>query len=254
MTGFVALYTHADHATAILGWTLLALVACAVVALLLVIRIWKRFQAANLEALRALGSGGLRRAEDLYRAWLGRWPGSVDRMARHNLAWTRLKQADLDGAVALLVENDRLGVEGPIATKCAVDLAFCHALLGRHELATAWLAESDRRKPRGADPTHDAMRVFAAAVIDCRAGRAVEASAALEERWTEHEGVLSGESIRPMRVVRAFAVAQAGGPRGAGQAETLAALAKPAYPGEYDFLGVAWPEMQAFLAAHSLAT
>ena len=57
-----------------------------------------------------------------------------------------------------------------------------------------------------------------------------------------------GETLRPLRVIRAFAIASTG-PRNAGMADASLALSRPAYPGEYDFLGKAWPEMQTFLAS-----
>jgi hypothetical protein len=41
-----------------------------------------------------------------------------------------------------------------------------------------------------------------------------------------------------LRIVRAFATA-ASGPREAGVSEMMTASARPAFPGEYDFLGVA---------------
>lgn len=50
--------------------------------------------------------------------------------------------------------------------------------------------------------------------------------------------------------MRAFAIAAAD-VRDAGGAVPL--LARPAYPGEYDFLAIEWPELHAFLAAHSLS-
>lgn len=43
----------------------------------------------------------------------------------------------------------------------------------------------------------------------------------------------------------------AAGPREAGAAASL--VSRPAYPGEYDWLAVEWPELAAFLATHDLA-
>ena len=65
------------------------------------------------------------------------------------------------------------------------------------------------------------------------------------------EGMLTGETLRPMRVLRAFALASSD-PRNAGKAEIDVAAARPQYPDEYRFLGVAWPEMAVFLASHGL--
>jgi hypothetical protein len=76
--------------------------------------------------------------------------------------------------------------------------------------------------------------------------------ARLDERWHEYEALLTGDIVRHLRVVRAFARAAAG-PREAGTAAMDLASARPAYPGEYALLAAEWPEMAAFLAAHELA-
>jgi hypothetical protein len=89
-------------------------------------------------------------------------------------------------------------------------------------------------------------------LLDCRAGRAGAAVKLLDDRWMDCENALDGTWLRPLRVVRAFAIAAAG-PREGGVAEAVLAPAKPlAFRGEYAFLGAAWPEMAAFLAAHEL--
>ena len=63
---------------------------------------------------------------------------------------------------------------------------------------------------------------------------------------------MSAKDLRPIRVLRAFAIA-AGGVREAGSASAIIAGMRPTYPHELAFLGAAWPEMAAFLASHELA-
>jgi len=63
---------------------------------------------------------------------------------------------------------------------------------------------------------------------------------------------MTGEALRPLRIVRAFAIAAAG-PRDHGRADAVLAAARPAYPGEYEFVGKVWPEMASFLASHGMA-
>src|SRR6185295_16419000 len=113
-----------------------------------------------------------------------------------------------------------------------------NALLGRVEEAERWMAEVEKRGGFESNLRFPAMKAFARAVVDCRSGRTAEAVKALDERWTEYEAVLSGETLRPMRVVRAFAIA-ASGPRSAGMAEAALANTREAYPGEYRCLTVA---------------
>jgi hypothetical protein len=214
----------------------------------------RRFNAEAVEALRGINRGSLQQAATAFSAWVYRHPSGIDRTARHNLAWTRLREGNLDAAVDLLVENERRRVYAHLATTSAVDLALCHALIGRLEIAQVWLDEADRRARRAKRGSYDAMRAFTAAVIDQRSGGAADAARSLEEHWVDYEGSADGQVIRPLRVLRAFVLATAQGPRAAGQVESLLVSAKPVYPTEYDFLGTAWPEMHVFLAAHSLAS
>jgi hypothetical protein len=135
----------------------------------------------------------------------------------------------------------------------AVDIALDYALLGDIAAAEKWMAEVEKRANDLSVPSLPAMKAFARSVVDCRTGRCAEAARNLDERWPEYEGILTGETLRPLRIVRAFAIA-AGGPRDAGLAETVIAAARPAYPGEYDVLGMAWPEMATFLVTHAIGS
>lgn len=97
------------------------------------------------------------------------------------------------------------------------------------------------------------MTTFSRAALHCRAGRFDDAVRLLDERWASCEGALTGGTLRPLRVLRGFAIASSN-PRNAGLAEVALATSRPSFPGEYDFLGVEWPELAAFLAAHDLAS
>lgn len=88
--------------------------------------------------------------------------------------------------------------------------------------------------------------------ISALARRAAEAMVSLEQAWTEHEATMTGQTLRIMRVVRAFACAAADGPRNQGLVERVLGEMKPRYERELTFLGGTWPEMAAFLAAHRL--
>jgi tetratricopeptide (TPR) repeat protein len=260
--GFVMFFSLADW-KALDGVALVAGIAVAgVVAFVAyfawLVRRYRRFAAENNQAMIDLGRGDLERAASTLAAWIDRHPRGVSALARHNLAWTRLRQGQLDAAIGLLEDNERrhAGTRefADVGAKGAVDLAFCHALLGRLDAASEWIAEADRRPAPAGDQTHGAMHAFARTVLDCRSGRQREASRALEERWAEYESVLPGQVARPLRVIRAFARATADGPRDAGNAEVLLSQARPTYPGEYDFMAVAWPELAAFLESHGLAS
>jgi hypothetical protein len=220
-----------------------------------------RRQAANFvvesnEGISALAQGELQLARDIFWRWSSASPSvRISALARHNLAWTRMRQGELQHAIEILIDNESryaraLQAMGMYPTS-STDLALDHALLGDVTEAEKWLAESERRREYLSTPNFPAMKIFARAVLDCRCGRTEDAARLLEEHWVECEGTLTGETLRPLRVIRAFAIAAAG-PRNAGPAEVLLAASRPAYPDEYTFLGKAWPEMANFLTSHRL--
>jgi hypothetical protein len=213
-----------------------------------------RFYAATDAALVALGRGELERAAEVWSAWEAtRAPEMVRAQAAHNLGWTVIRQGQPRRAIQILGSNDRRRRAGltsaSLAATTAQDLSLCHSLIGELEAAEAWFDESERRRRTKAPATFGAMRAFTRAVLDCRAGRAKDAARELRDGWAEIESTAPTELLRPMRVVRAFATA-GGAAKKAGDLGSL----RPAYAREFDFLGVEWPEMAAFLAAHDLAT
>jgi tetratricopeptide (TPR) repeat protein len=215
-----------------------------------------RLTADMNQAGGSLARGELKAAHDVYWecARATKLP-YIAAMARHNLAWTLMRQGELQHAIDVATDNiasypKALGVAGLAATS-AVDLALCHGLLGQLDAAEHWMTESKQRTNERSMLCVPAMTAFARAVLDCRAGRSAEAARLLDENWLAYEAVLKGSELRPLRVVRAFAIA-ASDPRNAGVAETVVASARPCYPGEYDFLAAAWPEMETFLTTHQL--
>lgn len=258
---FVAVYVIAagngDRATVVIvGTTTAVVVAAFAMATARMTRMVQRFQTENTAAVAALGRGELESA----RATFSRWAETTGfprlaAVANHNLGWTLARQGQLQRAIDVATANDErclsaLQANG-LAPTSAIDLALYHALAGSLDDARRWLGVADGRKAMVALPTVPAMRAMAQAVIDCRDGNAPEAARALDERWREYEALLTGDIVRPLRIVRAFARAAAG-PREAGTAQMELVSARPAYPGEYAMLGVEWPEMAAFLAAHEL--
>lgn len=246
-------------------WTI-ALVVTAVGLMVLILvgltasnmREMRRSQAEINEALARLARGELAYARDVFSGIAERTSlPIVSAVARHNLAWTLMRQGELQRAIDVLAGNEEH--HGKELTRIAmhptsaVDLALDHALVGHLDEAEAWMAKATQREAAGTIPSYRAMKAFSQAVIDCRQGRAAEAARQLDDKWSEYEATATGSEMRPLRVVRAFAHAAAG-PRNAGVVETMLAGIRPAFTGELDFLGVAWPEMAAFLASHQLTT
>lgn len=217
----------------------------------------RRFQLEIREGAEALARGDLRRARDTFWSWSehARLP-TLAAHARHNLAWTLLRQGELDHALAVWMDNEarrpRSLAAAGLSRLSAIDIALCHALSGHVEESEQWVTVSEQRTGPLAILSLTPTNTLVRAVLDCRAGRHEDAARLLDERWLECEVVATGEMLRPLRVVRALAIT-ARGPRHAGVADGLVAPLRPAYSGEYSFLGGAWPEMASFLAAHHLS-
>ncbi len=242
----------------------IALAACPIVLLAVVFvvlflrnyRQIQRFNVANGEANAALGNGDLVVARTIFSHWAQATKvPMVSALARHNLGWTLIREGRLQEAISVLTDNDThhatLLALNPLGALSAADLAVVHALMNQLADAQQWLHVADTRVSEPPSTSLPGMQAFARAVIDCRSERAHEAACMLDESWAQFEAALTGASLRPIRVVRAFAHAAAG-PRSAGISEAMLAAARPAYPNEYTFLGAAWPEMQAFLVSHDL--
>jgi hypothetical protein len=76
--------------------------------------------------------------------------------------------------------------------------------------AEQWMTKTEQRSHLMSQASLAAMKLFVRAIVDCRAGRADDAVLYLDERWAEHEAMLSGDTLRPLRIVRAFAIAACG--------------------------------------------
>jgi len=236
------------------GHTALAVSAIVLVVLVVVNRRTtsraRAFHAANKDAYAALGAGDFAAAKQTWSAWAGSPMPRIAALANHNLAWTQIREGDLDKAIATLDANEakRLGALEAIGLSAtsAADRALAHTLLDQAKAAETWLDRADARLLAATLPTSGAI-ALARAVWHCRAGRVDVAAKLLDDGWREIESTTTGDVLRPLRIVRAFARAAAG-PR-----EPALETPRPAYPGEYTFLGAKWPEMAAFLAARELS-
>lgn len=210
----------------------------------------RRYQPANQEGLLALGRGELDRAARLFQPFTRKRGTSpaVRRAARYNLAFTLAQRGDLDRAIELHAVNEQGALAGDLKKHSAVQLALCLGLVGELDVAAAWIREAESRAGKAAPP----LLTMARAVVSCRRGDALSAAKNLADEWPQLEGQLTAAQLRPVQVLRAFAIHAAEGPRGAGRADKLLAAAEPRFPGEYRWLGVEWPEMQTFLRAHGL--
>ncbi len=227
------------------GWTVFALARM------------RRFATENNLALGALGRGELAKAHEVFARWAPSRVLAVSAVARHNLGWTLMLEGRVEEAARVLEDvaehYRRQLIQNALLPTTRIDTALCHALLGKVDVAESWCAKSEEPVKAPSRPSFQGMRALVHAVIDCRKGHVAEAMVSLEHAWAEHEATMTGETLRMMRVLRAFACAAADGPRNQGLVERVLGDMKPRYEGELAFLGASWPEMAAFLAAHQLA-
>jgi hypothetical protein len=218
----------------------------------------RRFSNESNLAIAALGRGELEKARAIFVRWATSRHPVVSGLARHNLSWTLMLEGRIEEAVTLIEDtavHHARGLARPgILSTTRVDAGIYNALLGKLDAATAWYEKAREPQRVAPMPTFPAMLAILEAVIACRTERAAEAVVVLERAWTEHEAAMTGEIMRMMRVVRAFALAASGSPRSQGVVEQVLGDMRPRYAGELTYLGSAWPEMAMFLAAHRLDT
>lgn len=175
-----------------------------------------------------------------------------------SLGLAQLWAGHLDLAIATFAALEKkrtVLVTSSVRTLAAVHLAFAQGLAGQLDASERWCAEARARLAKNRDDRieYAARLCLAETVIALRRGRSAEAGALLERSWTPMREVLNANSMRVAEVLRAFAES-AGGVRQSNTMVERLLRVEPVLPGDFAFLGVKWPEMQAFLDAHGLGT
>jgi hypothetical protein len=200
---------------------------------------WNRESAAALVALAAHRPAEAERDLRAVRRRFA-WPASIANVTDYNLAIAIHRQGRHAEAIDLLASVDRRGgATAPVNINAglASSLAYFHALVGEVEPAEAWLTESRLRFAALGLPQGSELAELAVAL---RRGQGEEAVRRLDADWARIEHARKGETLRPLRLLRAFAIAQAGG------AIDVAGL-QPAQAQEFAYLATRWPELGAFL-------
>lgn len=219
----------------------------------------KRFSAENQTGIDALQAGEIEVARERFEVLARSWKRyrSFERVSLFNLAWSELLLCDLDTArdrFALLEAERSKRVPDVVSKLVPSRLAYLHALSGAFVDARHWLdVSAERRSMSGSDISiARAFESAARAVIDCREGGPDRAANDLAKRWLELENSATGELMRPLRAIRAFAIdASASGASRTTADALLASLRDAPSPG-LRHLGARWPEMGAFLERHGL--
>jgi hypothetical protein len=211
----------------------------------------RQFERRLPAARQLLARGELARAVEQLevvtrRTWLSARRHAT---ARHVLGAALLRRGETAAAIDMMWSAHwwRSELEASVATSNACHIALALALFGHLDSADLWLAEAEQRQ----EPSSAALLALPFAVIGCRRGRADEVARKLQNRWHDLESGLTGEYLRPLRVVRALALLESG-PRAGGALEAILDGARPFRPGEYDYLGRRWPEMERFLTTQGL--
>jgi hypothetical protein len=208
----------------------------------------KRYNADALPAIQALQLGQPARAEQLLTALREktRWPRSFRNLTTYNLGVSIHRQGRHAEAIAMMIEADRAGGATTVNGAIASSLALFHAVLGDLEQARTWFAEATKRYRQfpAAVPFPQLLSEIAIAV---RAGQSEEICRRLARDWTQIESTTKGETLRPIRVLRAFATAQTSGVRDAAALTPLVAALHPARAADFAYLATSWPELDMFL-------
>jgi tetratricopeptide (TPR) repeat protein len=218
------------------------------------VRRTRGFTAANAAGLKALAEGDYAKAathlEGAARRY--RWPAMYRAVGSFNLGLARLYEGRLAEALERFEDAERRSNRMlNIKANIAVQLALTNALRGSIEPARKWRSEAEALVKTAPDPaTVGGLLAFVTAVIDVRERRYDEFVRWLDDGWARLEGSLTARTTRPLRALRAFALAQSGGARNAGVAQKALEALKPVREGEFALLEAEWPEMRAFLRVH----
>ncbi|MGZ3407422.1 MAG: tetratricopeptide repeat protein [Polyangia bacterium] len=203
---------------------------------------WLRWRNAELRARMrdgqsAVSDGDLERAAEIF-ASLMRLPGGGT-IGRERLAWTRMRQGQLQEAIALYLAARPALFE-------AIELARLYALRGDVDGATRWTTEARRRLARAHAvdrATAEARLVLVEVLTMARAGRLEEAWGALSQRWSAFEKSHGGWLVEAC-LVRGYL-----GWKGGAGVETWLGLGE-AERAHARWMASEWPELREFIDAH----
>jgi hypothetical protein len=218
----------------------------------------RRGAVLNGEGLRLLARGELDQAQALFEGMAKKYHSvpTLRAMALHNVAWTLVRRGELHRGLHVLVgvaQGSALASFKLLKPSVAANLAAIYALLGELDAAAQWATEAEALRERSADPRPLLGSIaLSRAIIDCRRGEHAEALRRLDHEWGVLEEAVTGETLRPLRLVRAFALSQTSGPRDGGAVDSVLAPLREGRSDTLRYLGTEWPELRGFMHAHSI--
>lgn len=217
-------------------------------------RVHRRFNAKNLSGLDRLARGDLEVAEKIFAelAVEVRRP-ALRPVALLNCAYVQLRRGQLAEAANGFARVERTG-RGAIGALASGHLAVTCAIANRLDEAQRWIDRAAANYAR--IPTARSLIgqvPLARAVVACRRGNPAEAVRVLDEGWSRFQSALSGDVMRPLRMVRALALEAAGGEGSARPLAAQLAVLAEERPADLTWMAAEWPELRAFLDRHGLA-
>jgi hypothetical protein len=209
----------------------------------------RRFNGEDTAAQTLLARGQLAEAGAQFEAMAKRYRWRSLRMAaEHSLAVVELRQGQIDRALDRLAAQVKkppgIVIIGDTRRTALLHLAIGYAIKGDVTAAQAWL-DAFNKMP---GPLNVRTQL-AITLLELRRGNFDAVAKDLESRWRELEQQLTGDGLRPLRLLRAFAVAHLT----TRDAELAPTFLQPLGAGareELMWLGAAWPELAQFIAAH----
>lgn len=232
-------------------WSLVPLLAIGSLFLLFLVRA-RGSMTTQMEGFKAQSDGDFVQAEAIFErlAKAYRWFKPMRQFANYHRAVARMHRGNLGGALDLLTDVDRTAPSTHVRVGVACHLALTYALRGDLDSARRWRAEGEDRLKRLPQPHLSAALTFVDAIVEAREGHPDAAIRQLDERWSELESGMSARALRPLRVLRAFALRQTANVREAGVVEAALKTIGPVGAGDLAMLAAEWPDMRAFLESN----
>lgn len=224
----------------------------------------RRAQRENADAIALLNARKFNEASAAFERLARRAPTALlQALAAYNVAAVAIRRGDVERALSVLgalwraKAHVRMGAH-QLREQVPLLISMLYTQLGDIDAGERWLAAT-RKVGKHPGFAHTRNDIVAEATLLLRKAQYGAAAALLAEHWRAIEETTPAALMRNTRIMRAFALERAAAPAAAAsaaevaaQVEQLLAGCRPFEPGEYEPLGVAWPEVQAFLATHAL--
>jgi hypothetical protein len=216
----------------------------------------------NDDGVALLVSGELTAAAQIFDKLCTRSRGTpaLHSLFVYNRAVTHLEAGELDRAVALLsavLHAGWIGPKGVLAVhypSVLGRLAIAEALRGRLQQADGWRA----RAHAATSAAKRGTLLLLDTVVESRLGNFKRVVEIVEDGWSRSENMLNAKQLRTLRLLQGFALERLAGSdyravSREGDLRRAVEAVRDGRRGEFDFLAVAWEELQSFLQRHRLS-